>query len=260
MKTRTDNAWVLKQIIIWGSSLAGGFGAASMQALQPNLSFALSFKTLIAFVCGLALVATFWKSIFHPLIGARRKFLRVVTSVLLVAGGFAGVLYPLRFVAPSQFPALITGLSVAVCALGGVATLLYLCKRFLDEDERKREKTTPLTPIHNFSLNSELLPQSGTENRKKAEIRIPKEPVPACHENVRPASRVRLPDSGFGLRIEAAEFRSIGRAIRPTFAQFRFPKPPLHFVRTANFQLRSRPWAIRPPLPCKPFVHWCSQT
>lgn len=138
MKTRMDNEWVLKQIIIWGSSLAGGFGAASMQALQPDISFAVSFKTLIAFVGGIALVAAFWKAIFYPLTGTRQKLLRFVTSGLLVAGGFAGVFYPLRFVAPSQFPALITGLSVAVCALGGVATLLYLCKRFLDADERKR--------------------------------------------------------------------------------------------------------------------------
>lgn len=137
MKTPADNEWVLKQIIIWGSSVAGGFGAASMQALETNLSFALSYKTLVAFVCGMALVVAFWKSIFHPLTGARQRVLRLVTSGLLIAGGFAGVLYPLRFVSPSQFPALITGLSVAVCALGGVATLLYLCKRFFDEDERK---------------------------------------------------------------------------------------------------------------------------
>lgn len=144
MKTRADNEWVLKQIIIWGSSLAGGFGAASMEALEPNLSFALSFKTLIAFLCGTALVVAFWKSIFHPTIGPCRKILRLVTSVLLIAGGFAGVLYPLRFVAPSQFPALITGLAVAVCALSGVAALLYLCKRFFDEDERKNtEKDNP---------------------------------------------------------------------------------------------------------------------
>lgn len=141
MKTRTDNEWVLRQIIIWGSSLAGGFGVASMQALEPDLSFTLSYKTLIAFVCGMALVVAFWKSIFHPSSGKRRKVLRLVTSVLLIAGGLAGVLYPLRFVDPSQFPALITGLSVVVCALGGVATLLYLCKRFLDEDEREREES-----------------------------------------------------------------------------------------------------------------------
>ena len=137
MKTETDNERVLKQIIIWGSALAGGFGAASLEALRPNVTFVISPATAIAFLGGVALVAAFWKSLFHPSTGSIQRFFRFATSALLVAGGVAGVIYPLRFVAPAQFPALITGLAVAVCALSGVAGLLYLCKRFLDDDERK---------------------------------------------------------------------------------------------------------------------------
>lgn len=136
MKPSLDNESLLKHIIIWGSALAGGFGMASMQALQPNLTFAFSFKTAMAFLGGAVLVVAFWKSIFHPATGPRQKVFRIITSALLIAAGFGGILYPLRFVAPNQFPALLTGLSVAVCALSGVAGLLFLCKRFFDRDER----------------------------------------------------------------------------------------------------------------------------
>jgi hypothetical protein len=122
--------------MIWGSSLVAGFGTASLQALQPGLSFQISIKTFVAFAIGAGVLAVCWRVIVNPSTERSQKVRRFAVSALLAVAGLAGLLYPLRFVAPAQFRPLCIGIAMALCALSGVAILLLMCKRIFDADER----------------------------------------------------------------------------------------------------------------------------
>lgn len=119
--------------MIWGSAIGAGFGAASLAALQPRLDFAFSYKAILAFFAGTALVYFYWRFIFSSLAEEGSKAPRTAFTVFMCLLGIAGLLYPLRFVAPNHFGEVLTGLLTAFLALSGVATLLVVCTRFLRE-------------------------------------------------------------------------------------------------------------------------------
>lgn len=121
----------------YGSSLCGAVVAAALQAFRGGMSFEFSFYTLLAAVIGFAAFVVFWKLFFAERKDKRSKVLFVGVTVLLIAGGVAGVLYPLRFVSSHEFPNLVKGLIAAALALSGGAILLFKCKRFFDADERR---------------------------------------------------------------------------------------------------------------------------
>jgi hypothetical protein len=59
--------------------------------------------------------------------------------VIVLVLGVGAFLYPLRFVPRDKWPEIRIGLITAVCALSGVACLLWGVKRFVDADERENE-------------------------------------------------------------------------------------------------------------------------
>jgi hypothetical protein len=120
--------------MILGSSLALGFGTASLEALQRDFSFRISAKTLVAFVLGATLLYIYWRILLNPSKAPRQKRLRVAASIALFIGGVVGFLYPLRFIAPNNYREVAAGLLAAFAGLSVVATLLLFCKRFLDKD------------------------------------------------------------------------------------------------------------------------------
>src|ERR1051326_2323090 len=134
MKGQVDNERALRRIMICGSSLAAGFGTASLQALQPGLSFRISINTAVAFLIGAAVLAVCWRIILNRSLERRQKLTRLAVLAMLALAGLAGLLYPLRFVAPDQLRPLRIGIAMALCALSGVATLLLMCKRMFDRD------------------------------------------------------------------------------------------------------------------------------
>src|SRR5438046_477285 len=95
---QTGNKSALARIMIFGSSIAAGFAAASLAALQPNFSFRLSLKTFAGFAAGFLLLYVYWRILFHPSKTPAQRRLRLAASMLLALCGIAGFLYPLRYI------------------------------------------------------------------------------------------------------------------------------------------------------------------
>ncbi|MDB6030698.1 MAG: hypothetical protein JWM16_1036 [Verrucomicrobiales bacterium] len=129
----TSNERNLREIMIWGSAIGAGFGAASLAALQPHLDFAFSYRPVLAFIVAMALVYFYWNLIFRSLDEPALRVRRNVATGLICLLGIAGLLYPIRFIAPHNYGEVMTGLITAFVALSGVAALLLLCRRFFNE-------------------------------------------------------------------------------------------------------------------------------
>jgi hypothetical protein len=136
----------LYPIFTFSTALAFGCMLATLEALRPDsdgFHFVTSYKTLIAFVAGGAIAFPLWRIILN---GTRlgQRNLSLATGfmvVVLLVLGVGAFLYPLRFVPREKWPEIRTGLITAVCALSGVATLLWGVKRFMDSDEKaERDK------------------------------------------------------------------------------------------------------------------------
>ncbi len=134
VKTGSQSKAALVRVMIWGSALAAGFATGSLQALQPDFSFRVSFNTFIAFTLGSTLIYLYWKVLLNPSKNPRQKRLRWAASILLLLGGIAGFLYPLKFIAPNNFHEVTLGLLAAFAGLSVIALMLLICKRFLDKD------------------------------------------------------------------------------------------------------------------------------
>ncbi len=131
----------LYPIFTLATALAFGCMLATLEALRPDADgfrFEASYKTLIAFIAGAAIAFPVWRLILN---GTRlgQRNLNLATGamvVLLLVLGVGAFLYPLRFVPRDKWPEIRTGLITAVCALSGVATMLWGVKRFMDSDEK----------------------------------------------------------------------------------------------------------------------------
>lgn len=142
MQTETKNERDVLRIIIWGTAVAFGFLAASLQALRSNpagFTFQVSVLTFFAFAVGVGIVLGFWKIILNRSGGARQKSRRFWAELLLLLFGMAAFLYPLRFVPADKLPEMITGLIIAVFALSLVGCLLVMVGRFLESDDRENQ-------------------------------------------------------------------------------------------------------------------------
>jgi len=134
METKTESKSPLARIMIVSSCLAAGFVLASLEALRPSFSFKISLRTVLAFLGGSMLLYVYWRIILHPSQTPGQRRWRRASSVLLVLGGLAAFLYPIRFIAPNSFGEVAGGLLMAFAGLAGVTLLLFACKRFLDRD------------------------------------------------------------------------------------------------------------------------------
>lgn len=134
MNAPTDNSRDLRQIIIYGSSVGVGAAAASLEALRPHYLFEFSGRTLIAFVLGAAVLWVYWQIVFSEREGRAWQLFRRLATFGIIAGGLVAFLYPLRYIAPTRYPELATGLCAAIFALSGVAIMLLLCRRFFEDE------------------------------------------------------------------------------------------------------------------------------
>ena len=145
MNNDSKNQQRLYPIFTFSTALAFGCMLATLEALRPapaGFSFELSYKTLIAFLAGGAIAFPLWHLILNGTHLGKRN-LTLVTGgmvVLLLVLGVGAFLYPLRFVPRDKWPEIRTGLVTAVCALSGVACLLWGVKRFVDSDEREERE------------------------------------------------------------------------------------------------------------------------
>jgi hypothetical protein len=136
----SENQSNLRQIMVWGSAVGAGFGAGSLAALRPHLDFAFSYKPVVAFLVAAMVVYFYWQLIFRSLDEPGLRVRRNAATVLLCFLGVAGLLYPIRFIAPTNYGEVLTGLITAFIALSGVAMLLLLMARFFN-DEKLSEET-----------------------------------------------------------------------------------------------------------------------
>jgi len=137
VETESRNERDLRRIMIIGSSIGAGVAVAFTQALQPDFSMRFTWYSLIAFAIGAAWFVLFWKLLFSPRPIFQGKVARFAIVGVMLVSGIAGFLYPMKFVPRHNYHDLVIGLAAAVCALTGVAVLLLLCKKFLDNDARK---------------------------------------------------------------------------------------------------------------------------
>ena len=136
MKTQADNLRDLRQIIIWGSSVAVGAAAASLEALRPHYVFEFSARTVVAFAVGMGVLWVYWQILFNESNTPGWRVLRRVATAVVGIGGLTAFLYPLRYIAATRYPDLATGLFAAIFALSGVAILLLLCRRMFEDDDQ----------------------------------------------------------------------------------------------------------------------------
>jgi hypothetical protein len=144
MNGDSKNQQRLYPIFTLATALAFGCMLATVEALRPDsagFSFEVSYKTLIAFVAGGAIAFPLWRIILNGTkLGQRNLSLATgAMVVILLVLGVGAFLYPLRFVPRDKWPEIRTGLITAVCALSGVACLLWGVKRFVDADEKENE-------------------------------------------------------------------------------------------------------------------------
>jgi peptidoglycan/LPS O-acetylase OafA/YrhL len=124
------------RIIVYGLSLAFSVLIASTQTVRATATgfqFQFTAGTVFAFLAGAAVVVPCFHAIFY----SKRKPLRRFALVVVIAIGFGGFLYPLRFVQGEARPAIFIGLIVAACALSMVAALMFAASRFLSQDEQR---------------------------------------------------------------------------------------------------------------------------
>ncbi len=136
------NARDLRRVIILGTSLGFGCVIGSLEALRPSLAgftFQITGRSFLAFAIGAVLVFPFWRVIFSPSLSAHQTASRRWAMVFLAILGLVSFLYPLRFIPNEKISSLLIGLGAALCALTGVAALLWMMKRFLDRDARQNE-------------------------------------------------------------------------------------------------------------------------
>jgi hypothetical protein len=121
----------LYKIVLGSTALGLGCMAATLEALRPSAAgfgFSVSAWTFVAFAIGLGAGLLYWK-----LEAGSRLVGRVANAVLLL-GGVAGFLYPLRFVPEDKMTDIGIGLGLAVCALSLGGFMLWRLKSFFDKD------------------------------------------------------------------------------------------------------------------------------
>jgi hypothetical protein len=135
-KTKFDPG--LSRIMVICLSFAFIVLVCSMEALRAT-STGFTFEPTWRTALTLALAALVIVPCFYTLVYAGTTLTRTTAKLIIVAIGVTGFFYPLRFVPHSQMRAIFAGLILAICAIGLVATFVYLLHRFLERDAEKSE-------------------------------------------------------------------------------------------------------------------------
>ena len=139
MVTQTKFDPGLSCIMLVCLSLAFVTLICSMEALrvtQSGFAFEITWRTGLALVlAALIVVPCFYTLVYRGTIWTRR-----IAKLIIVAIGVTGFFYPLRFVPHQQMRAIFGGLVLAICAIGLVATFIYLLHRFLEHDAEKNDR------------------------------------------------------------------------------------------------------------------------
>ena len=128
----------LSRIMVVCLSMAFVTLICSMEALRvtpTGFAFEVTWRTALALVLGALVVVP----CFYTLVYQGRMWTRRIAKLIIVAIGVTGFFYPLRFVPHQQMRAIFGGLVLAVCAIGLVATFIYLLHRFLERDTEKND-------------------------------------------------------------------------------------------------------------------------
>jgi hypothetical protein len=132
----TSNDQRFFKIASYSTALAFGAALASDQALikdASGFSFNLTMGTPAAFVVGFAVGLIYWRIVLAGSTGGRTVLLRI-SSFLLLLGGVAAFLYPLRFLPAEKLPEVFVGLFTAAVALSLVAFVLWRFKKFFEQE------------------------------------------------------------------------------------------------------------------------------
>src|SRR4051812_31676118 len=130
----------LSRIIVVCLSMAFTFLIGTMEALRvtdAGFAFEFTWRTAVALMLGALVVVPS----FYTLVYTGTKTTRGIAKLVIVLIGLSGFFYPLRFVPHQQMRAIFGGLALAVCAIGFVATFLYLLHRFLERDTEKQDES-----------------------------------------------------------------------------------------------------------------------
>jgi hypothetical protein len=133
---KSDFNPALHRIAAYSLSLGFGLAAGVTAALgrsPAGFSFKMSTAAVAAFAVGAAGGLLFWKVVAQKALGARSG------ALLLVLGGAALFLYPLRFVPLDKLPEIAQGLGTAFAAISFGLYLLWRVKRFFDADSARIE-------------------------------------------------------------------------------------------------------------------------
>jgi hypothetical protein len=135
-------------IVSYSTALAFGGMLASLEALYNDtsgFSFHFSVGTLAAFAIGFAVGLIYWRIVSLDAAGGASLLLRA-SSFLLLLGGVAAFLYPLRFLPAEKLHEVLQGLTAAVVALSLIALMLWRLKIFFDQDAAKALGKNAHTP------------------------------------------------------------------------------------------------------------------
>lgn len=149
----------LYPIFTISTALAFGCMLATLEALRPDaagFSFDVSYKTILAFIAGAAIVFPIWRVVLNGSRFGKRNIRFVIGSeiALLALVGVGAFLYPLRFVPREKWPEIRVGLLTAVVALSCVGGLLIGVKRLLDSDELPEDESSkPKSPPEKTAAN-----------------------------------------------------------------------------------------------------------
>ncbi len=128
---------LLNGIIVYGLTLSFVALVASSETLrfrQGGFGFEISWRTALACI----VAAIIFVPCFHTLIHSRDKVRRRLAYVVVIAAGVGSFFYPMRFVPHEKMSDVLTGLGFAVVALGMVAALLLLVRKFIEGDSRSK--------------------------------------------------------------------------------------------------------------------------
>jgi hypothetical protein len=136
MKSDTKFDPGLSRIMVICLSLAFVVLICSMESLRvtpTGFSFEITWRTALAVALGSAVMAP----CFYTLVYSGTRVTRAIAKVIIAAVGITGFFYPIRFVPRDQMHAILSGLVLAICAIGTIAIFIYLLHRALERDTQE---------------------------------------------------------------------------------------------------------------------------